>query len=80
MAGSLRPARAGAPQEADDVGASRDGPNDAPAAVPSGRWARGETSCDQLIANTTVTVAEMSCEPGWIGVAASAIAPNLAAP
>jgi hypothetical protein len=29
---------------------------------------------DQLIANTTVTVAETSCEPGWIGVAASAAA------
>lgn len=25
----------------------------------------------QLIAKTTVTVAEMSCVPGWIGVAAA---------
>src|SRR5437870_13592145 len=35
---------------------------------------------DQVIANTTVTVAETSCEPGWIGVAASAAANRPSAP
>ena len=45
---------------------------------PDGESRRGVGSfgdgIDQLIAKTTVTLAEMSCEPGWIGVAASAAA------